>query len=258
MKKNLLNCVLLVLMALTITSCKEEAFVTPPPESEINKTEYKSNSSYTLSLMTSDSQNSLELDLKNNLLYQEKFNVQSNLSSKLGTGSLTFSFDQETNNSFFPNNISVNSNNISYNYDEQQYNIPIEQKFLAVLSKMKEERTKYDAKIKDAPISWTTMPADLVINKLKEKGYEVISKEDNKYEISKNFQLFNDINKSFRIKMIFNVKSGLPESSELYKDGKKISENIFEVKNGKNIVHKKFYGVNSLRSNRNLIITKEY
>ncbi|HOJ06749.1 MAG: hypothetical protein LC124_07130 [Ignavibacteriales bacterium] len=198
------------------------------------------------------------MDLKNHLLYQEKFNVHSNLSSKLVSGSLTFTFDEGKGNNYFPNSIIANFNSIIYSFEGKQYNIPIEQKFLDILDKMKEERNKHDEKVKDAPINWAALTTDQVIIKFKEKGYNVSQKDDYKYEISKDFQLSNSSDNNFQVKMIFNSKSGLPESSKLYKDGKIVSENIFEVKDGKNIVHKKYYGVNSSRPNRNLIITKEY
>jgi hypothetical protein len=58
--------------------------------------------------------------------------------------------------------------------------------------------------------------------------------------------------------MIFNSKTGLPESSELYKNEKKVSENVLETKDGKTLIYKKFYGINSSRKEKNLIITKEY
>lgn len=93
MKRIILKTPFFLIMIFAFNFCKDNSVV-PPPENEINKPEYNSNSSYSLSLVTSDSENLLELDIKNHLLYQEKFNVHSNLSSKLVSGSLTFNFDE--------------------------------------------------------------------------------------------------------------------------------------------------------------------
>lgn len=230
----------------------------PPPEIEIDKLGYNSNSSYNLSLVTSDSDNNLELDLNSNLLYQEKFNVRSNLSSKFVSSSLAFTFDQGKVNNYFPNSIIANSNTITYSLEGKQHNIPIEQRFLDILDKMKEERNKHNEKVKDNPINWETLTTDQVINKFKEKGYDINQKGDHKFEVIKYFRPFNSSENDLLIKMIFNSKIGLPESAKLYKEGKIVYENIFEIKDGKNIVHRKYYGVNSSRPNKNLIITKEY
>lgn len=126
------------------------------------------------------------------------------------------------------------------------------------MKKIKADREKRENKLKNPKINWSLLNPEKVSSKLNEKGYQVISLGNDRYEISKHFQPVDDISNVLQIKMIFNSKTGLPESSELYKDGKKLSENILESKDGKNRIYKKFYGVNSSRKEKNLIITNEY
>ncbi len=126
------------------------------------------------------------------------------------------------------------------------------------MKKIKADREKRENKIKGSIVNWSSLTPEEVNNKFKEKGYQVISLGNDRYEISRQFQPIDDISNVLQIKMIFNSKTGLPESSELYKDGKKLSENILKSKDGKNRIYKKFYGLNSSRKEKNLIITNEY
>ncbi len=136
--------------------------------------------------------------------------------------------------------------------------MPLDQEFDDILNNMGDERAARESIVKDIHIKWSSLTQSQVIQELEGKGYQVNSLGNNKYEISRQFQPVKNINKSFQIKMIFNAKDGISESSTLYHDGKKVSESKIEFVNNKKIVHKKFYSINSTRVNKDLIIKKEY
>ncbi len=97
---------LVIITIFAFNFCKEDTIAPPSTESELDRILKKSNSASAISLLTSDSENSLEIDLNENLSFKEKFNIQSTLSSKSGNGLLNFTSEKE-NNSFFPNSIST-------------------------------------------------------------------------------------------------------------------------------------------------------
>lgn len=230
----------------------------PPPANDVNKNDALSSEPFTLSLMITDSEEPLTNQIKNKSINSEKFFVQSNVSSKYGNGSVRFTAESGENNSFFPENIDVNSNIINYRFKGKESSLALNQQFVDIIKKIKEDREKIENKIKSPKINWSSLTPEEVNSKLKEKGYQVISLGNDRYEISRDFQPIENIDNLLQIKMIFNAKTGMPEISELYKDGKKLSENILASKDGKTLIYKKFYGINSSRKEKNLIITKEY
>lgn len=136
--------------------------------------------------------------------------------------------------------------------------MPLDSRVVDLIKKVKDDREKKENKPKNLKINWATLSPEDVSGKLKEKGYQVVSLGNDRYEITRQFQPTDDINNKLLIKMIFNSKTGMPESSELSKDGKKLSENILETKNGKSINHTKIYGANNSRKEKNLILTTEH
>lgn len=230
----------------------------PPPATDVNKNESLSSKSFVISLIATDSEEPITNYIENKSIQSEKFFVQSNISAKYGNGSLSFKAESGTNNSFFPENIEVNSDIIKYRFDGKEQSSTIDHKFVDLMKKVKADREKRENKLKNPKINWSSLTPEEVNSKFKEKGYQVISLGNDRYEISRQFQPVNDISNVLQIKMIFNSKTGLPESTELYKDGKKLSENILESKDGKSRIYKKFYGLNSYRKEKNLIIINEY
>lgn len=234
-------------------------YLLPPPRTnDVNKNLAMSSNLSNLSFFVTESEEPLANQIKNKLTTSEKFFVQSNISSKSGNGSLTFTSESGENNSFLPENIEVNSGIITYRFDSKEKSSPLDQKFIDLIKKVKDDRGERENKLNSPKINWSSLTSEEVNSKFKEKGYQVISLGNDRYEISRQFKPIEDINNILQIKMIFNSKTGMSESSELYKDGKKVSENILEKKDGKTLIHKKFYGINSTRKEKNLIITNGF
>jgi hypothetical protein len=85
--------------------------------------------------MVTDSEEPLTNQINNKSINSEKFFVQSNVSSKYGNGSLTFNAVTGENNSFFPENIDVNSNIINYRFDGKERSVPLNQQFVDIIKK---------------------------------------------------------------------------------------------------------------------------
>ena len=91
--------------------------------------------------------------------------------------------------------------------------------------------------VKWPKINWASLKPDEIVAKLKEKGYQVSELGNGLYQISHQIKLSSNIRNPIDIKIIFNAKTGFPQSSALYRNGEKISENIMEQMDGKNIVY---------------------
>lgn len=157
-----------------------------------------------------------------------------------------------------PQDIRIAPDNISYSYEGKnsstEINNFIKQKHQEIKAKREKEKEKY--KNVNSKIEWSKLKPDEVVKMFQEKGYVVTKLENDLFEVSRPFQPMEGIN-NISIKMVFNSKTGIPESSILYRDGKKVFENIIENKNGKKVSYQKTYGNEGLRKGNNFLTIEE-
>lgn len=254
--KNYLISSLLFFILVTFFSCKEEVTLPNDDTSTISASIVHKENESTFILGTTNSDEPLTISQAKNLKDELKFSVRRNFSDD-GTGSIHF-LTNDPNNLYLPQDIRITPDNISYGYEDKNSSTEINNFIKQMHQEIKAKREKEKEKHKNvnSRIEWSKLKPDEVVQKFQEKGYNVIVLGNDLYEVSSSFKPVDGVN-NISVKMVFNSKTGIPESSILYRDGKKVFENIIENKNGKKVSYQKTYGNEGLRKGNNFLTIEE-
>jgi len=256
MKKNFRVNFLITFVVFVFFACNNDTITPPTTNSNSNILKIEKVSTFTLGTTNSDDPLTIS-KTKNEMKNELKYTAKTNFSDD-GSGSIFFTTN-DINNLYLPQYIQINSDNLSYSYEGKSGSTEINSFIREIHKKIKEnketEKEQYN-KVKSR-IEWSNLSPNEVVQKFKEKGFSIKELGNDLFEVSRSFQPIEGIN-NMSIKMVFNAKTGVPESSILYRGSEKVFENMIEVKNGKNISYQKTYGKAGLRQGKNFLVVREF
>jgi len=250
MKKILLIC----LACIYLIACKES--LNSPADGNLMKKSFTSantdNHKITMGITSSENPLSFDNVLKNkvNIRVNGKITLDDENSSLMITS-------DHPNNHFLPRDIKFNSKEVSYKINGKKETKSFKKKQLAIRKAIKESRERTEKWKDKEKIDWLSMNNEERIAKFNELGYDVASLGNDRYEISRDMDALGNGN-SMHIKTIINIKNQMPESSNMYKDGKLVSQHLDKTIDGKKVTYSKMYGKKDFRQENNFIIIKEY
>lgn len=162
----------------------------------------------------------------------------------------------DPNNYFLPKEIKNSTKDLSYKSNGKNKIVPSFSNNEKIKQIFKENRAKTDKWKDKEKINWNILSTEEKISKWNELGYNVISLGNDLYELSRDFDPLDNGN-VLNIKTTVDIKTQIPKSSKIYKDGKLIAEHLNEGINGKSKSYSKIYSKNGLREDNNFVIINE-